>query len=115
MVKKQSTPSALQPCFGLSLSKRWYYNHARHGIAFSNLPGITGGLRNIIILNIGVEASMTSNSPDLSSENAKKSLALASALFPGEEWVLKEPGIWVAISHLSEEYKEPDKWEREMS
>jgi hypothetical protein len=34
---------------------------------------------------------------------------------PDEEWVLKEPGIWVAKSRLSEEYKEPDKWEREMS
>jgi hypothetical protein len=48
-------------------------------------------------------------------ENAEKSLALASALFPGEEWVLKEPHIWVAKSRLPEEYREPDKWEREIS
>jgi hypothetical protein len=54
-------------------------------------------------------------SPGLTQENAEKSLALASALFPGEEWVLKEAGIWVAKSRLPEEYKEPDKWEREMS
>jgi hypothetical protein len=50
-----------------------------------------------------------------SSENAAQSLALASVLFPDEEWVYREPGIWVAKSRLPEEYKEPDKWEREMS
>jgi hypothetical protein len=49
------------------------------------------------------------------SENAKKSLALASILFPGEEWVLKEAHIWVAKSRLPEEYQEPDKWEKERS
>jgi hypothetical protein len=32
----------------------------------------------------------------LASKNAEKSFALASALFPGEEWVFKEPGILVA-------------------
>ena len=63
---------------------------------------------------------MPLNSPGLSRENsflqnAEQTLALASALFPGEEWVLKEPGIWVARSRLPEEYREPDKWEREMS
>jgi hypothetical protein len=58
---------------------------------------------------------MPQYSPGLSQKNAEKSFALASALFPGEEWVLKEPGIWVAKSRLSEEYKEPDKWEREIS
>ena len=58
---------------------------------------------------------MSLNSPGLSLENAEKSLAMASALFPGEEWVLKEPGIWVARSRLPEEYKEPEKWEREIS
>jgi hypothetical protein len=36
-------------------------------------------------------------------------------LFPDEEWVLKEPNIWVVESRLSEEYREKDKWEREMS
>jgi predicted nucleotidyltransferase len=40
---------------------------------------------------------------------------LASVLFPDEEWVLKELNIWVSMSRLSEEYKEPDKWKREMS
>jgi hypothetical protein len=54
-------------------------------------------------------------SPEQHRENAEKSLALASALFPGEEWVLKEPNIWVAKSRLSEEFRERDKWEREMS
>jgi hypothetical protein len=54
-------------------------------------------------------------SPDQQRINAEKSLALASALFPGEEWIFKEPGIWVAKSRLPEEYREPDKWEREMS
>jgi hypothetical protein len=63
---------------------------------------------------------MPLNSPGLSHENsflqnAEKSRALASALFPGEVWIFKEPGIWVAESRLSEEDKEPDKWEREMS
>jgi hypothetical protein len=48
-------------------------------------------------------------------QNSEKSRILALALFPGEEWVLKEPGIWVARSRLPEEYKEPDKWEREIS
>jgi hypothetical protein len=54
-------------------------------------------------------------SPESRRLNAKKSFALACALFPGEEWVFKEPGIWVAQSRLQEEYKEPDKWEREIS
>jgi hypothetical protein len=47
--------------------------------------------------------------------NAEKSLALASALFPDEAWIFKEANIWVAKSRLVEEYREPDKWEREMS
>jgi hypothetical protein len=58
---------------------------------------------------------MPLNSPSLSTDNAEKSLVLASALFPGEEWVWKEAGIWVAKSRLPEEYREQDKWEREMS
>jgi hypothetical protein len=44
-----------------------------------------------------------------------KSLALAAALFPFEEWIPMEANIWVAKSRLIEEYREPDKWEREMS
>jgi hypothetical protein len=47
--------------------------------------------------------------------NGEKSRILASLLFPDEEWVYREPGIWVARSRLTEEYKEPDKWKRELS
>jgi len=47
--------------------------------------------------------------------NAEKSFALASVLFPNEEWIPKENNIWVAKSRLIEEFKEPEKWEREMS
>jgi hypothetical protein len=59
-------------------------------------------------------------SPSLSdknvfSQNCERSRILAMALFPGEEWVLKEPNIWVAKNRLPEEYREPGKWEREMS
>jgi hypothetical protein len=46
---------------------------------------------------------------------AEKSLALASVLFPTEEWIPTEANIWVAESRLVEKYKEPEKWEREMS
>jgi hypothetical protein len=47
--------------------------------------------------------------------NAEKSLALVSALFPGEEWVLKEPNIWVARSRLRNTPRERTKlaWEIE--
>ena len=44
-----------------------------------------------------------------------KSLALASALFPNEQWIPTEANIWVAKSRLVEQYREPEKWEREMS
>ena len=47
--------------------------------------------------------------------NTEKSLALASALFPHEEWMPTEANIWVAKSRMVEKYREPDKWEREMS
>jgi hypothetical protein len=47
--------------------------------------------------------------------NIEKSLVLASVLFPHEVWIPKEAYIWVAKSRLAEEYREPDKWEREMS
>jgi hypothetical protein len=47
--------------------------------------------------------------------NAEKSLTLATALFPNEEWIPTEANIWVAKSRLVEEIREPDKWEREMS
>jgi hypothetical protein len=58
---------------------------------------------------------MPLNSPDQPHENAEKSLVLASALFPGEEWVWKEPNVWVARSRLPEEWRERDKWKKEMS
>jgi hypothetical protein len=45
----------------------------------------------------------------------EKSLALASALFPNEEWIPTEANIWAVKSRLIEKLKEPDKWEREMS
>jgi len=45
----------------------------------------------------------------------EKSLALASALFPFEQWIPMEANIWVAKSRLVEEYREPEKWEREIS
>ena len=47
--------------------------------------------------------------------NAEKSLALAAALFPKEEWIPVEPNIWVAKRRLAEEYQEPMKWKKEMS
>jgi hypothetical protein len=53
--------------------------------------------------------------PEQQRLNAEKSLALASVLFPNEIWIPKETNIWVAKSRLVEEYREPDKWEREMS
>jgi hypothetical protein len=53
--------------------------------------------------------------PEQQRLNAEKSLALASALFPQEEWIPTEPNIWVAKSRLAVEYREPGKWKREMS
>jgi hypothetical protein len=58
---------------------------------------------------------MQSDSLDQQHLNAEKSLALASTLFPYEQWIPTEANIWVAKSRLTEEYREPDKWEREMS
>jgi hypothetical protein len=43
--------------------------------------------------------------------NVEKSLALASILFPHEEWIPKEANIWVAKSRLAVEYREPEKQE----
>ena len=53
--------------------------------------------------------------PALTRLNAEKSYALASTLFPNEEWIPTEANILVAKSRLAQEYREPDKWEREMS
>ena len=58
---------------------------------------------------------MSHSSPEQLRLNTEKSLALASTLFPDEEWLPKEANIWVAKSRLVEEYREPEKWEREMS
>jgi hypothetical protein len=56
---------------------------------------------------------MLPSSPELRRINAEKSLALASVLFPGEEWLLKEPGVWVAKSRFRHTPKEREKltWE----
>ena len=53
--------------------------------------------------------------PETQHLNAKKSLALASALFPDEEWILKEPNIWVAKSRIMDSPRERAKlaWEME--
>ena len=47
--------------------------------------------------------------------HSEKSFILANALFPKEEWIPTETNIWVAKSRLSQEKKEPKKWEKEMS
>ena len=58
---------------------------------------------------------MTSETPEQYHLNVERSLALAAALFPLEEWIPTEPNIWVAKSRLTQEKTEPKKWEREMS
>jgi hypothetical protein len=58
---------------------------------------------------------MPPNSPGLSHENAEKSLALASALFPGEEWVAHGENIHVARNRLTGGHKEQAKLYREIS
>jgi hypothetical protein len=50
---------------------------------------------------------MILNNPSLTHENTEKSLALASALFPLEEWIPKGANIWVAQSRLRN-----SPWER---
>ena len=58
---------------------------------------------------------MTACCSELTHLYAEKSLALASALFPLEEWIPTEANIWVAKARLAQKQREPDKWEREMS
>jgi hypothetical protein len=48
-------------------------------------------------------------------KNAQNTYELAVRLFPKEQWIPTETNIWVAKSRLIEEYREPEKWEREMS
>jgi hypothetical protein len=55
------------------------------------------------------------NNLSLSQENAEKSLALASALFPGEEWIVHGEGIFVAKNRLAGGHKEQAKLYREIS
>ncbi|GHU93374.1 hypothetical protein FACS189479_04670 [Spirochaetia bacterium] len=40
---------------------------------------------------------------------------LAAVLFPGEEWIQKEPNIWIAKSRLGGGHKEQSKLYREIS
>lgn len=47
--------------------------------------------------------------------NKEESLKLAKTLFPNEEWIPTETNIWVAQSRLSQEKREPEKWEKEMA
>jgi hypothetical protein len=59
---------------------------------------------------------MTSDNSSLTTRlNAEKSLALASVLFPGEEWVAHGENIFVAKSRLSGGHKEQAKLYREIS
>jgi len=48
-------------------------------------------------------------------ENYRKSLVLAKALFPDEEWIPTETNIWVAKSRLPQKERESEKWNKEMS
>ena len=58
---------------------------------------------------------MASISSEQQSDKIKNSLTLATTLFPDEEWIPTEPNIWVAKSRLSQEKREPEKWEKEMT
>jgi hypothetical protein len=51
----------------------------------------------------------------ITQQNAEKSLVLASALFPNEEWIIKEHNIWVGKSRVKNTPKERAKfaWEIE--
>jgi hypothetical protein len=48
-------------------------------------------------------------------QRAEKTRQLAILLFPGEEWVEKEPNIYVAASRLDGGHKEQTKLDREIS
>jgi len=58
---------------------------------------------------------MQNSAIGMKKQNAEKSLALASALFPYEEWIVKEPHIWVGKSRVKNTPKERAKfaWEIE--
>jgi hypothetical protein len=53
--------------------------------------------------------------PELPQLNTEKSLALASALFPNEEWIPHGEGIFVAKSRLTGGHKEQAKLYREIA
>jgi hypothetical protein len=58
---------------------------------------------------------MPLNRLGLPCQNAEKSLALASALFPEEEWVAHEKNIFLAKSRLTGGHKEQAKLYREIA
>jgi hypothetical protein len=58
---------------------------------------------------------MPFNCPGFPCRNAEKSLALASALFPKEEWVAHEENIFLAKSRLTGGHKEQAKLYREIA
>jgi hypothetical protein len=58
---------------------------------------------------------MPSDTPRFDSPNAEKSLALASALFPLEEWIPHGKGVFIAKSRLLEGHKEQAKLFREVA
>jgi hypothetical protein len=58
---------------------------------------------------------MTLETPEQHHVKIEKTLSLAVALFPLEEWIPIETNIWVAKSRLIQKKREPEKWEREMS
>jgi hypothetical protein len=58
---------------------------------------------------------MSLSSPGLLRKNAERSLALASALYPGAEWVPHGENIFIAKSRLTVGHKEQAKLYREIS
>ena len=58
---------------------------------------------------------MPSGSSEQYRLNVEKTFLLASTLFPLEEWIATEAGIWVAKSRLAVKYREPGRWEREIA
>ena len=58
---------------------------------------------------------MLNSAIGIANQNAEKSLLLATALFPDDEWIPKEPGIWVGKSRVKNTPKERAKlaWEIE--
>nr|AGS53307.1 hypothetical protein [uncultured bacterium contig00013] len=58
---------------------------------------------------------MASENSEPTRRNAEKSLAMASAMFPLEEWIPHGEGIFVAKSRLSGGHKEQAKLYREIA